>query len=469
MEMHEPKETHRLSRRQLLLLGGQSGLALLLVACGQTAPQAAEPSPVLGGDAATPAQASGVVDFLAWGDTTDIPAWEALIKQYNEQNPNVTINLTVVPEPNNNFYPRLQTLIAGGTPPDLASFQGWEWQTYASRDVLQPIDELIARDGLTGPYPENVQSIEVSTRYAEQRYLLPLQIATMVMFYARKLFDEAGVPYPTDDWTFEQFLDAAEKLTRSDGDKRYFGYQANGNWFRDIIWIRSTGKQEFDQIVDPKKATFSQPEIIAIVQQVAQDFQYVQRISPTVADLQGGANTIDTGNSAMKYEGPWYLPRLNSPQLRQENKQVEFDVVLMPQGSDPNRPHRGWSEGVALLKGDNVDATWSFASFMGGEEGQKTYSSITGRIPNSISLAESFWLPFVEEQFQVKNGQAFIEAFKRSVGDVISGVPRSKMWAEVVKPVGWDPLLANSATAADVLPKVDEGLQALLDEYWASR
>jgi len=51
---------------------------------------------------------------------------------------------------------------------------------------------------------------------------------------------------------------------------------------------------------------------------------------------------------------------------------------------------------------------------------------------------------------------------------VVSGVPRSKMWSEVVKPEGWDPLINNSATAADVLPKVDATLQALLDDYWAN-
>lgn len=477
MDQHEPHVPQRISRRQLLLLTGKAGFALVaLSACGQAPQTAAEPSSAAqasaaagGGTGAAPAQAAGEVQFLAWGDTTDLPAWDELIKQYNTQNPNVKINLTVVPEPNNNFYPRLQTLIAGGTPPDLASFQGWEWQTYASRNLLAPLDDLISRDGLGAVYPEGIQSIEVSTRYGDKRYLMPLQIATMVMFYARKIFDEAGVAYPTDDWTYDQFVETAQKLTKIDGANKRFGYQANGNWFRDIIWIRSTGKQEFDQIVDPKKAAFNQPEIVQVVQQVAQDFQYVQRISPTLADQEGGANTIDTGNSAMKYEGPWYLPRLNSPELRAANKQVEFDVVLMPQGADTNRPHRGWSEGVAVLQGDNVEGAWRFASFIGGEEGQKIYSGITGRIPNTIALAESVWLPTVEEKYQVKNGKAFIEAFKRSVGDVISGVPRSKMWAEVVKPTAWDPLLANSAKASDVLPKVDAELQALLDEYWANQ
>ncbi len=57
----------------------------------------------------------------------------------------------------------------------------------------------------------------------------------MVMFYAKKIFDDAGVPYPKDDWTFDQFVETAKKLTNA--DKKKFGYQMNGNWYRDIGWI----------------------------------------------------------------------------------------------------------------------------------------------------------------------------------------------------------------------------------------
>jgi hypothetical protein len=74
----------------------------------------------------------------------------------------------------------------------------------------------------------------------------------------------------------------------------------------------------------------------------------------------------------------------------------------------------------------------------------------------------------IKETFGVENGQAFVTAFNSSEVDVIGGVPRSKMWSEVVAPEGWDPLKNNSATAAEVLPKVDEALQALIDEYWAN-
>ncbi|GAB4435723.1 MAG: ABC transporter substrate-binding protein [Chloroflexi bacterium OHK40] len=459
-------EQPRLSRRQLLILSGQLGLAAAaLAACGAPqAPAGGTGSGASQGGAAEPAQASGEIEFLAWGDAADIAAWEALNAAFAARNPNVKVNVTTVADPNVNFYPKLQTAIAGGTPPALSSFQGWEWQIYADRDLLAPIDDRIAGAGLTPVYDDSVAAIEGTTKRNGARYLVPLQLATMLMYYSKAAFDEAGIPYPTDDWTFEEFLEIAKQLTRLDGDQKRYGYQANGQWFRDIHWIRSTGKQEFDSLIDPKVAQFNQPEIVEMVQMVAQDFMFSLNISPLQADVATGANTIETGGAAMKYEGPWWLGRMNSPQLRAEGKQIEFDVVLMPAGAASDRPHRGWSEGVALLKGEKVDAAWAFASFMAGEEGQRIYSDTTGRMPNTMALIESYWVPKAQEQFQFSNAAAFIEAFRRGHVDVIGRVPRSKMWSEVVKPVAWDPLLNGSAKAADVLPQVDAALQKLLDE-----
>jgi multiple sugar transport system substrate-binding protein len=462
--MHDSSQ--KLSRRTFLKATGFGAATIMLAACAPVGQPGAAPAGE--GGAAAPAAEPVQLDFFAWGDASDIPAWDELAMRYMEMNPNATVKPS--PTPNDaDYYTKMQTQFAGGFPPHVASFQGWEWQPYADKDLLAPIDEYAVRDNFSAPYPEDVNSIELTTRRGGKRYLIPTQVATMVMFYAKKHFDEAGIPYPTDDWTFEQFLDIAQKLSKSEGDSKRYGYQPNGSWYRDIHWIRSTGKQEFDELSDPKKAMFDQPEIVEIVQLIAQDFRYKMNVSPTPADQASGANTIDTGNCAMKYEGPWYFPTLNNPDLRKDNKQVDFDVVLMPKGKDENRPHRGWSEGVVLPKTDRVDAAWGFVSFMGGEEGQKIYSGITGRLPNTTALIESFWLPTAEEKFGVKNGKALIEAFKRSEVDVVGGVPRSVMWNQVVKPAGWDPINNNSATAAEALPKVTEGVQALLDEYWASK
>ncbi len=451
---------NKFSRRQFLVFAGAGSAAIVLASCGGSEPDASGSS---GSEAASNEPVT--LEFLAWGG--DEGAYEELIATYTEANPNVTVNLAS--SPGAEFYAKLNTLIAGGETPNLSSFQGWEWQPFFDKGVLADISDFVAADSYFDKvYDDDIESISVSTLRDGQRILIPMQWGTMLMFYSKPVFDAAGVDYPTNDWTMEDFVSIAEQLTSGDGANKIFGTWANGSWFRDIHYIRSTGKQEFDDIVDPKQATFNQPEIVEAIQLVAQDLVHSMGVAPSAADTEGGAVAIESGNVGMKYEGAWYMPRMNSPELREEGNETEFDVVLMPQGADGGRPHRGWSEGLAIPNSDNVDAAWRFASYLAGEEGNTTYATITGRIPNNAELVENFWVPAVAERFGAENAANFIEAFKRSEVDVVGGISRSQFWAEAVKPIGYDPIIANDATAAEVMPAVDEAVQAILDEFWAS-
>jgi multiple sugar transport system substrate-binding protein len=463
-----------MSRRSLLGVALASATASMLAAC--SAPASPTPAPSKPAEPAKPAAgASGntapaaqapaktgspvTLEFTSWG--TDNGAWQKLADGYMAKTPGVTIKVTPVPG-GNEYYQKLQTAIAGGAKPDVASFQGWEWQVYADKGVLAEIDGYMTSDKFTAAWPD-FETVKIHTMWKGKRYHFPMQMAAMLMLYAKKPFQEKGIKPPTDDWTFEEFLDIAKKLTDTSGSSKKFGLQANGNWVRDIHWLRSSGKDEFDSFVEPKKSQFNQPEIVDIVQIVASDVYNKLKVAPTPADMQGGANTIEAGNAAMKYEGPWYFPTLTDPKLKEQKKDVPFDAVLMPKGKDSKRRHRGWSEGVNILKGDKVDAAWGFSRYMADEDGQKIYSELSGRIPNNPQLAEKFWIPVAKERFGVENAKAYLKAFELSMPDVIGPVPRSKIEAEAVKPDGWDPLIAGTAQAKDVLPKVDAKVQALLD------
>lgn len=463
MSDHKNAPASAYSRRSFLKFMGMGTAVVALAACA--APVAAPAGEAAGG-AAAPAQAAVKLTVMAFGQA-DQPAFQALADKYMERNSNATVEAVFLPN-DENYYATLQTQFAGGSNPDLASMQGWAYQIFADNKAIVGLNDLRSRDSFDFAWAD-VQIVKDYTSRNGDTYLTPMQLATMVMFYARKPFDEAGIPYPTDDWTFEEFVDTATKLTNTSGDMKMWGFQSSGQWFRDIHWIRGTGKQEFDTVIDPKKSQFNQPEIVEIVQMVASDFYYKMGISPKPADLESGSGGINAGQSAMKYEGPWWFPQMVTQAMRDSGAAVDFDVVLMPKQADGSRPHRGWAEGVVMFNTAPLDAAWDLTKFMAGEDGQRIFSEKTGRIPNNFGLVESFWAPTVQENHGLTNTKAFLTAFSSGVADVISGLPRSQYWNEVVKPVGWDPLLVGSASAADVLPKVDEGVQKLLDDYWASK
>jgi multiple sugar transport system substrate-binding protein len=472
----------KLTRREFLRIAGLTAAsATALTALEACAPKATPtPAPATQPPAAPtaaptpvptkpPAKAPVKVTLMSFGQA-DVPAFQATVDRFMEVQDAVKVEVTFAPN-DETYYTKLQTLIAGGGQPDMASMQGWGYQPFADTETILPMEEWQKRDNFYYAWPD-WPAIRDYTQRNGHVWLMPMQIGTMLMFYSKRLFDEAGIPYPKDDWTFQEFIEIAKALTREVNGKKQWGYQANGNWFRDIHWIRGTGKQEFDTLVEPHKAQFNQPEIVEIVQLVASDFYYKLKISPTPADLDAGSGGIEAGASAMKYEGPWWMPRMSTPQLRAEKKDLPFDVVLMPKQQDENRPHRAWAEGMTILKtGDKnrEEASWECCKFMGGEEGQKIFSKVSGRVPNNPALMESYWGPIVKEQFGLENYKAFITAASKGEIDVVSGINRAQFWNEVIKPVGWDPLVAGKATAAEVLPKVDEGVQKMLDDYWAKK
>lgn len=460
--MSQEKQPNRaLSRRSFLqLVGGSSAAAMLLAAC----PAPAAPTASSGGGSA-PAAESVELTVMAFGQP-DHPAFQALAEEYMSRNGNVKVEAVFLPN-DESYYAALQTQYAGGSNPDIASMQGWGFQLFADNKAIAGLDALRDRDGFNYAWADS-QAVRDYTIRNGDTYLVPMQIATMIMFYAKKPFDEAGIDYPTDDWTFEDFLEIAQKLTNTSGDNRQWGYQANGNWFRDIHWIRGSGAQEFDTLIDPKVSQFNQQPIIDIVQMIASDFYYDMGISPAPADLDSGSGGIEAGQSAMKYEGAWWMPRMVTQELRDQGAAVDFDVVMMPKQQDGARPHRGWAEGVVIFATAPLDPAWELVKFMSGEDGQKIFVNLTGRLPNNFDLLDSFWAPTVKENHGLENTDAFIKAFQNGEADVISGLPRTQFWNEVVKPIGWDPLVAGTATAAEVLPLVDAGVQALLDEYWAN-
>ena len=54
------------------------------------------------------------------------------------------------------------------------------------------------------------------------RYAVPKDYDTIALWYNKTLFDEAGISYPDDTWTWADLKDAAKKLTKDDGSQYGF-------------------------------------------------------------------------------------------------------------------------------------------------------------------------------------------------------------------------------------------------------
>ena len=112
---------------------------------------------------------------------------------------------------------RLLDAMLAGTPPDALLLDLSDVPALVDRGVLLDLAPYLSRVGVTmGDYDSTVLS---AFRRGRAVYALPTGYSPLVVAYNKDLFDRAGVSVPADDWTWDDFLGLAKRLTRdSDGD-----------------------------------------------------------------------------------------------------------------------------------------------------------------------------------------------------------------------------------------------------------
>lgn len=156
------------------------------------------------------------------GQTTD-PIYRGAIDRFEAENPGVSVKL--IPVSSRNYYQKVMVMVAGNCAPDLM-WMGQSFDEFADKGLFLDLSRRIrqARIDLNEYKPAVLDWY----RRGKRLYSLPFGEDVSFLFYNRRLFREAGVPYPTDDWSLEEFLAAARKLTRRDAEGRVLCYGFRG-------------------------------------------------------------------------------------------------------------------------------------------------------------------------------------------------------------------------------------------------
>jgi ABC-type glycerol-3-phosphate transport system substrate-binding protein len=296
-------------------------------------------------------------------------------------------------------------------------------------------------------------------------YGVPWNMNSMLIFYAKERFDAAGLDYPTDDWTFDQFVELALALTGEEDGIQYYGYQTNLSYERLACWMRLNGDKEWDTEVEPTEARWDQEYIMEMINFQLNEVINTLKVSPTPAVMQGGANQLQSGNVAMKMEGPWFFPVMMGTDAQREGGTV-FDVVQLPKGPNGGRAHMVFGHVLTMSNASqNKDAAWELLKFCGSEGGQK-HVAAEGRQPVTPEFMRQFWVPAAQEQFGVENMEAFIGAFETGIVHLAGEVDDRYIYNEVLQ-AAFEAMVAGQTTAQEIIPQVNADIQAILDDYWS--
>jgi len=238
--------------------------------------------------------------------------YRRVVDRFERQHPDIGVDLRQSNGPN--YYQKLLVMMASGNPPDLM-WMGEGFGEFAQRGAFLDLSERIERDVDLRPLlPEAVRSYRINGR----QFGIPFLLDVAFIVYNRDLFDAAGLPYPANDWNYDQFLQTARRLTlRQDGQTLVYGYDG----FLDQCLFGSQFISE-----DGARAACDAPAAIQYLQ-TNDDLFREYRVAPAFQSKPSLDRyaLFATGRVAMMQAHTWELSS-----LRQQCGSVRWGYVLNP-------------------------------------------------------------------------------------------------------------------------------------------
>jgi multiple sugar transport system substrate-binding protein len=215
--------TEKLSRREFLKMTGVIAAGTLLSACGATTA-----APTVSTDAEVPGDEAAAKDPVTlsvlniWGGTR-VPLMEDMFTRFSDKYPWITVENVLVP--GGERLQKIQTSIAGGTPPDCPMIGQSEIPMFAIRKALIPLDTYMAQDGVA--YEDYYDYAIEASQWQSMTYSLPnVSSAYHLYFYNVNAYEEAGLDPDNPPTVWDEFTEASVKLTKKEGDRiERLGYQ----------------------------------------------------------------------------------------------------------------------------------------------------------------------------------------------------------------------------------------------------
>jgi multiple sugar transport system substrate-binding protein len=304
-----------------------------------------------------------VVKVAFWGSPEEIEIIIQSTKSWEAQHPDIGIRYEHTPF--SGYTSKILTRIAGGAPPDIIATEVNMFVSFASKQVLEDLMPYARRDvnfNAGDFFPEVIKRFTVEGKLLA----IPRDTAPFAcVYYNKDLFDRAGVPYPTDDWTWDDFLEKAQQLTVNDAQGRVLQYGFYGWAWQNFVY--SSGGALVDDVEHPTRCLLDLPESKRGLQ-FAADLINKHKVMPAPVALANMGMGVDlmfsSGRLAMFLSGIWETPALRQRPFR-------WDVVMFPIGPGGHRRIATGGTGYAMLKGSKVKKeAWEVIKALTGPEGQ---------------------------------------------------------------------------------------------------
>jgi multiple sugar transport system substrate-binding protein len=351
--------------------------AIALAACG-------------GGDDSTgetSASSGEPVEIEFWHGQTQGPAelLQTMIDEFNQTHPDVVVSKDSGGVNSDRMLQKVTAGLQADNYPDIAYIYGSDLANLAKGDQLVDLTDAIDNGDLN--WDRFVDAGKEAVTVDGRPRAVPAFIDNLAVVYNKKIFDDAGVDYPTDDWTWDDFLATAAELNDPDAGIAGFGWPGTGD--EDTTWrIWPLIWQQGGDIVseDGSSVGFDGASGEAALDVVAQAASDGSVYIDSTAGSERMQQLFASGKMAMNVAGPYTLPEY-------VDAKVDYGVVSMPSFGDEHTTIAGPDTWAIFDNGDDrVAAALEFMDWFSQPEQQIRWISEAGSLPltSDVQDAEGF-------------------------------------------------------------------------------
>lgn len=358
------------------------------------------------GGSSSSASSHGGKVTLTYGiwDKNQLPAAQKIIAAFHKTHPKISVKVAVTPTPT--YWTKLQTSVTSGTAPDVFWMNLSNLQLYASGKALLPLTKQIKDAKID--MSQFAKAIADGYQYQGQKWCMPKDVDSVGLWYNKKLFQDAGVSLPTANWTWQDVITAATKITKHGGG--VYGIAADDS---DQVNYYNTIWQAGGQIISPngKKSGYDSPAAIKGIQ-FWTNLINKDHASPSLKQMTDtpAEQMFESGKVAMFYGGSWEAVAFSQVPYLVKNA----NVTVMPQGKIRATESNGLANCISA-KTDHPNEAWQFVRFLGSQQAADIQAS-TGAVIPAMTSEQQKWVAHYP-QFNV---QIFIDELKYSKGFPVS-------------------------------------------------
>ncbi|MCX7919265.1 MAG: extracellular solute-binding protein [bacterium] len=294
-----------------------------------------------------------------------------IIAEFERRFPHIKVQL----EPNSEASRIFLTDMAAGTPPDVMYVTTEFLAQLVAKQGLLNLDPYVARDSID--FSGFFSQLTTTLTFDGHLYAYPIHFSTNALFYNKKLFDKAGIPYPDESWTWDTYKQAAKILTKdTNGDGKIDQFGTLIPDFR--LLIPSFGGRIFND--DATRCIINSPEAL---QAVTWAMSLYGKMTPTTQQIQdtNEMQLFENDRIAFFIGRTWQLARLSETM-----KDADWDIAPTPKGKIRYSILAVGGHCIAR-ESKHPNETWEFVKFYSSAEGQRLLGKQKNCVPGTREVA----------------------------------------------------------------------------------